>query len=141
MTLLTSQSRLLVVLLLTSSSLLLAQDRQVDQALDRQYPQTILPLVKQFCLDCHSTKAKKGELDLQRFSTIKEVEHDLTAWRKVIEMLRDGEMPPKDNPQLTTKQKQTLLQWTGQIIDREIRRRAGDPGPVILRRLNNEEYN
>ena len=133
--------QLLVVFLLTGASLLVAQEGPGDQALNRQYPQTILPLVKQFCLDCHSTKTKKGELDLQRFSTIKEVEHDLTAWRKVIEMLRDGEMPPKDKPQLTTKQKQTLLQWTGQVIDREIRRRAGDPGPVILRRLNNEEYN
>ena len=133
--------KLLFVFLLGGGSLLAAQQQPVEQVLDRQYPQTILPLVKQFCLDCHSTKAKQGELDLQRFSTIKDVEHDLAAWRKVIEMLQDGEMPPKDKPQLTVKQKQTLLHWTGQVIDREIRRRAGDPGPVILRRLNNEEYN
>ena len=132
---------LLTVFLLTGASLLVAQEKPSDQALDRQYPQTILPLVKQFCLDCHSTRARKGELDLQRFSTIKEVAHDLNAWRKVSEMLRDGEMPPKDKPQLTEKQKQVLLHWTNQVIEREIRRRAGDPGPVILRRLNNEEYN
>ncbi|MFP6575675.1 MAG: DUF1587 domain-containing protein, partial [Pirellulaceae bacterium] len=141
MTMLTIRSRLLLVALLAGGPLLVAQDQQTEQALDRQYPQTIQPLLKQFCLDCHSTKAKKGELDLQRFSTIKHVQADLLAWRKVIEMLRDGEMPPKDKPQLSAKQKQNLLGWTRQVLDREIRRRAGDPGPVVLRRLNNEEYN
>ena len=141
MAMLTIRSRLLLVALLACGPLLVAQEQRVDQALDRQYPQTIQPLLKQYCLNCHSTKAKKGELDLQRFSTIKHVQADLITWRKVIEMLRDGEMPPKDKPQLTAEQKQNLLRWTEQVIEREIRRRAGDPGPVVLRRLNNEEYN
>ena len=132
---------LLLLSLLSITTPLLGQDRQAERILDRQYPGTIQPLLKQFCLNCHNPQDKKGELDLQRFTTIKQVENDLTVWRKVIEMLRDGEMPPKNKPQLSAKQKQDLLRWTEQVMEREIRRRAGDPGPVILRRLNNEQYN
>ena len=55
----------------------------------------VQPVLRTFCLDCHSTAVKEGELDLERFSSLAAVRSDLTPWRKVIEMLEDGEMPPR----------------------------------------------
>jgi hypothetical protein len=37
------------------------------------FEQTIRPLLKQHCLDCHSTDKQQGELDLQRFISLEQV--------------------------------------------------------------------
>ena len=54
------------------------------------------PVLKQFCLKCHSTKEQKGDLDLERFGTLADVRKETKTWLKVVEMLDNGEMPPKE---------------------------------------------
>jgi hypothetical protein len=105
------------------------------------YAKDIQPLLKRFCLDCHSLKIKKGELDLERFSSLAEARKDVRPWPMVVEMLENGEMPPKEKPQPTADERKRLIAWTRTFIDTEARARAGDPGKVVLRRLNNAEYN
>jgi hypothetical protein len=105
-----------------------------------EYTSRVQPLLKQYCLACHSTKAKKGSLDLERFSTLGQVRKDLKPWQQIIEMLETGEMPPKDKPQLTAEQRKQLIAWVRGFLDSEARARAGDPGYVPLRRLSNTEY-
>ena len=34
------------------------------------YKERIKPLLKQYCLSCHSTEKEKGELDLERFADL-----------------------------------------------------------------------
>ena len=109
-------------------------------AVEGDFQQQTLPLLKQFCLDCHSTAAKEGELDLERFSAFADVRHDPKAWQKVAEMLGNREMPPEDSPQPSAAQRDQLLGWVRRYLDTEARASAGDPGPVVLRRLNNAEY-
>jgi len=104
------------------------------------FPKQALPLLKQFCLDCHSTEQEEGELNLERFATLDDVRRDPAAWQKVAGMLGNGEMPPEESPQLSSDQKTQLLAWVGRYLDVEARANAGDPGPVVLRRLNNAEY-
>ena len=76
------------------------------ETVDAQYERDIFPLLKQFCLECHSTEQQEGELDLDQFGSIAQVRGDLQAWRKVIEMLEEDEMPPEDDPQLSDVQRQ-----------------------------------
>lgn len=109
--------------------------------LDTTYQQQIQPLLKQFCLDCHSSDLKEGELDLERFSSLAEVRRDPKAWLKVTEMLDQGEMPPKDSEPLSDAQHKQLRTWIESYLNAEALANAGDPGPVILRRLSNAEYN
>src|SRR3954470_3579080 len=71
----------------------------------REYPTAVVPLLKRYCLDCHSTKLKKGHLDLERFATAAEVRKDLKRWTMVIEQLEAGEMPPKGKPQPTADER------------------------------------
>jgi hypothetical protein len=100
----------------------------------------IRPLLKQYCLGCHSTEKHKGDLDLERFTSLKEVMGHPKVWQGVIEQMGLGEMPPKDKPQPTATEREKLLAWVNTALDEAARARAGDPGPVVLRRLNNAEY-
>ncbi len=102
---------------------------------------TVQPLLQKYCLGCHSTKLKRGSLDLERFSTLDHIRKDLKPWQGLIEQIEAGEMPPKDKPQPTADEKKQLLAWVRGFLDSEAKARAGDPGHVPLRRLSNAEYN
>ena len=97
-------------------------------------------MMQQFCLGCHSTAARVGELDLERFVTLAEVRGDTKTWLKVVEMLDNGEMPPESARPPSSEQRKTLRGWIERYLHAEALANAGDPGPVVLRRLNNAEY-
>lgn len=101
----------------------------------------IQPLIKKYCLECHSSKAKKGSLDLERFASLEHIRKDIKPWQQIIEQLETGEMPPKGKPQPSDEERKRLIVWTRGFLDAEARARAGDPGHVPLRRLSNAEYN
>ena len=74
-------------------------------------------LVKKYCLACHSAKAKKGSLDLERFATLDDIRKDLKPWQSMIEQLEAGEMPPKERPQPTEAEKKQLVAWVRGFLD------------------------
>lgn len=104
------------------------------------FEKEIRPLLKEYCLTCHSTEKQKGELDLEVFSSLEAVKRHPKIWQSVAEQLANHEMPPKDKAQPTSEQKERLAKWVGAMLDDLARSRAGDPGPVVLRRLSNAEY-
>ncbi|MEO8499195.1 MAG: DUF1587 domain-containing protein, partial [Planctomycetota bacterium] len=130
----------------TLLSILLLGGRAVgDEAasfddLQKQYDDQIQSILKQFCLDCHSTEKQEGELDLQRFAALADVRRDPKAWQKVAEMLDNGEMPPEDSEQPSDAQRKQLRAWVESYLNSEALANAGDPGPIVLRRLSNAEY-
>ena len=105
-----------------------------------EYQDRIRPLTQQYCLSCHSTEEQVGELDLEQFATLADVRGGTKSWLKVIEMLDNGEMPPGFAKQPAPGQKQQLRDWVDRYLQAESLANAGDPGPVVLRRLNNAEY-
>ncbi|MCC6820847.1 MAG: DUF1592 domain-containing protein [Verrucomicrobia subdivision 3 bacterium] len=100
----------------------------------------VRPLLQEYCLKCHSTEQPKGDLDLERFSSFREVLKHPKVWERVIEQLSLGEMPPKAKPQPTKAERERLVSWVNRALDEAAQVNAGDPGPVVLRRLNNAEY-
>lgn len=110
------------------------------ESLQRQYAERIQPLLKSKCLECHSTDKREGDLDLEQFTTVAEIRSSAEAWLKVIEMIDNREMPPKDAQQLSPTEHKELGAWLDDFIAAEAAATAGDPGPVLLRRLNNAEY-
>lgn len=105
-----------------------------------EYTQKTLPILKEFCLGCHSMEKHKGDLDLERFTTLNEIIKQPKVWQSVLDQVSLGEMPPAEKPQLSPAQKQQLQRWVNSALDAAAQARAGDPGPVVLRRLNNAEY-
>ena len=108
--------------------------------LEDQYRTQTRQLLQQFCLECHSTAKQEGDLDLERFTSLTEVRRGTKAWLKVVEMLDNGEMPPKESKLPSTEQRKQLRAWVQKYLHAEGLANAGDPGPVGLRRLNNAEY-
>ena len=109
-------------------------------SLATEYEQDIQPLLRQFCLECHTQEAGEGELDLEQFATLSDVRRKPQLWVKVVEMITIGEMPQKDAEQPLPGQRVKLLAWAQRYLHAEALAGAGDPGPVVLRRLNNSEY-
>ena len=109
-----------------------------DAAVD--FNSAVRPILAKYCLGCHSTKAMKGSLDLERFSTLDLVRKEIKPWQQIIEQIEAGEMPPKDKPQPSAEEKMRLLGWIRAFMVAEAKARAGDPGHVPLRRLSNAEY-
>ena len=104
------------------------------------FEKEVRPLLKEYCLGCHSTEKHKGDLDLERFTSASQVMKHPKVWQSVVEQISLGEMPPKEKPQLAQAQRDRLLGWANHVLDEIARARAGDPGPVVLRRLSNAEY-
>lgn len=122
------------VLLLTLTSFFAVSANAADFSSDIQ------PLVAKYCLACHSTEKQKGELDLERFKSESDVRKDANVWRQVLHQFEIGEMPPEGKPRPTTEEFARLKTWIQSALDAEALAQAGDPGPVVLRRLNNAEY-
>ena len=98
------------------------------------------PVLETFCFECHNSEKQKGDLDLSRFRSSEDVFRESKVWEGVIEQLLVGEMPPKDRPQPTDEQRGRLIDRITTSLHEGSRAVAGDPGPVVLRRLNNAEY-
>ncbi|MEP6535563.1 MAG: DUF1592 domain-containing protein [Bryobacteraceae bacterium] len=104
------------------------------------FQRDLRPLVKQYCLGCHSTALHTGDLDLERFTSMADVAKHPKVWQTVIDQLTLGEMPPKGMPQPGAEQRSHMLASVRDALRQAAQGRAGDPGPVVLRRLNNAEY-
>jgi hypothetical protein len=108
--------------------------------LESGFATVVRPALQKYCLTCHSTKLKKGSLDLERFVSVDAGRKDLKAWQQTLEMLEAGEMPPAGKPQPSAEERKGLIVWVRGFLDAEAQARAGDPGHVPLRRLSNSEY-
>ena len=58
----------------------------------------IRPLLNQYCLVCHSAEKHTGDVNLERFTSYKDVLEDPRVWQKVVEQLTVESMPPKGMP-------------------------------------------
>ena len=106
-----------------------------------EYDQEVLGLLKQYCFDCHSGETIEADLDMSLFKSLDDIRGNIRPWIRISEMLDSRQMPPKESEQPTDAQRLLLQSWTKSLLQHEARTHAGDPGPVVLRRLNNSEYN
>ncbi len=128
--------------LLFMPAILCAHDDSAEfSRLQTEYEKAQAATLKTYCLGCHSAAEKQGELDLEQFHSVADMRRDVIPWQRVVEMMDDGEMPPKDAKSQPTKAEHTALRnWVRGVLDADAKANAGDPGPVVLRRLNNAEF-
>lgn len=103
------------------------------------FTRDVLPLIQQFCGDCHIKKSKGG-ISLKDFKSVESLNKDLETWDKVLANVHSGAMPPEGSPQLTEAQKDKLTAWLESTLSKA-QCAIPDPGRVTLRRLNRAEYN
>ena len=138
-------ARLFCILVLTLAlsvevTLAVAQE-PTQQSLQREFKSNVQQLLRTHCLSCHDTETQEAKIDLSRFQQLDDVTKSHRVWEIVLERVEAGEMPPEDaDTQLTDEQRETVVQWIRSVRQVEAKRNAGDPGPVLARRLSNAEY-
>ena len=110
------------------------------EELGTAYSKEIRPILARHCDKCHSAELSEAEIDLTVFRSLAEIRKKPETWQKVGEMLETRQMPPKDALQPSDTDRARLHQWVRSYLKQEARAHAGDPGRVVLRRLNNFEY-
>ncbi len=125
----------LVVCLTLSAA---AADGAAERA--KAYAERIHPLLVKTCGKCHGKEPKDNDLDITSLATAKAIFAQPKVLAEIAERLNEGDMPPKKAPQPSQAEREQLLGWVAAALDAEAASRAGDPGPVTLRRLSNTEY-
>ena len=109
--------------------------------LERRFADTVHPFIESYCFGCHGKEKQKGKLDLSPYSTVDAVVSDYRRWEIVLEKLKAEEMPPEEAKRHPTPQlRGNVIEWIQDLRKHEAKRNAGDPGPVLARRLSNAEY-
>jgi hypothetical protein len=112
-----------------------------NSTLEREFSRTVRPFVDEYCTDCHGGPQPEAQFDLTAFTTLSSVLQDLSHWTLLMERLSHQEMPPESERQPPARLRQQVIDWVKAVRAEELRRNAGDPGPVLARRLSNAEYN
>ncbi len=126
--------------LLAAACRLMAADWS-ERELDRNFVETVHPFLETYCFACHGEEKQKGKLDLRPYSTRASVAKDYRRWEVVLEKLKAEEMPPEEAKRHPAAElRQRVIAWIQAMRKHEAQRNAGDPGPVLARRLSNAEY-
>ena len=132
---------------LVAASVLLAASKGTAAGVDaielqRQFDTSVAPFLKTYCLDCHGNEEPEARLNLSTYSSATAVAEHHQVWAIVLGRLEAAEMPPSDSePQPEPRSRQAVIDWIRAAREFEATRNAGDPGPVLARRLSNAEYN
>jgi Protein of unknown function (DUF1587) len=108
--------------------------------LERQFTQNVRPLIAKYCINCHSGSSPAAQFDLKAYDTMGAVVRDFPRWELTLRRLTANEMPPQQMPQPPAGDRQQIVDWIQALRAEQIRLNAGDPGPVLNRRLSNAEY-
>ena len=125
-----------------SSAMAVAQPVAPAQApLERAFADIVLPFLENHCLTCHGAKKQEGKLDLSGYTSLAAVAKDHAVWKIVLERIDADEMPPeKASRQPSAHERRAIIDWIHELREDEARRNAGDPGPVLARRLSHAEF-
>lgn len=106
---------------------------------EEAYNKTILPVLEQYCYDCHSDGVRKGKFALDEHEGYSALIGDLKFWDHVRQMMITHVMPPKDEESPTLAQRDEIVKWIdGNVFWFDPQK--PDPGHTVLRRLNRTEY-
>jgi hypothetical protein len=112
-----------------------------DAELQRKFTSTVKPFLNTYCMSCHGTAAPAAQFDLKPYSNMKTVVDDFGHWAIVLDKLTTDSMPPKGLKQPPAEVRKAVTDWIVAVRTSEAKKHAGDPGPVLARRLSNSEYN
>jgi len=95
---------------------------------------------KQYCFDCHDNDKQQGNINFETLLTTPQSEKTLEYWVKTWDVLKNDLMPPAHKKQLSDADKAAVIAWI-QKVEFKYDPLKPDPGKVVIRRLNREEYN
>lgn len=102
----------------------------------------VVPLVREFCWECHRGTKAKGGVDLASQTNSAAFYRNPKVWETVVRSVEDREMPPSHADLPTETQRLQLLDALQTLLDHpDPRFLVTDPGSKSIHRLNRTEYN
>jgi len=98
--------------------------------------------IEQYCINCHQPPKPKGKLDLTLYTTVDQIVEDALDWDSHLNRVRDEDMPPDDDDvtQPTMKGRMAFVDWMQKTLSNAACSDGIQPGPPMVRRLNQGEY-
>ncbi len=105
------------------------------------YEKDVRTVLETHCFKCHGPDKQKSDVRFDTLPTdfVKE-RAAAETWHDALDALNLGEMPPDDEPGLSSAERKILTDWIGHKIEQAIAAQKSTGGEVILRRLNRVEY-
>lgn len=104
-------------------------------------PEEHFAIFDKYCLECHDSLMEEGEVNLEdiSFNLTDDIE-TAEKWQHILNAINSGDMPPKDEPQMTNGEKTAFLQDLSElmVVARSVLSDSG--GVIAMRRLNRREY-
>ncbi|MEM7010367.1 MAG: DUF1592 domain-containing protein [Verrucomicrobiota bacterium] len=104
-------------------------------------PDEVADVLEKHCVSCHGPEKQKGRLRIDELNPDFVNGPDADRWHELLNILNVGEMPPEDEPPLSSDELSTLTGWLNEELDRAAEARRATDGRVVFRRLNRHEYN
>lgn len=109
---------------------------------DATFQKDVLSFLSQHCYSCHGNGKRRGELALDQYKDEQSLIKDRKVWESVIQMVRSGEMPPKEKKQRPSNAEiQAALLAIDNVLAKFDCSGPHNVGRVTVRRLNRVEYN
>lgn len=107
-----------------------------------EYLKSTTPILQKYCSECHGKNLAEAEIDFQAIpsDSLASLSAQADTWQRTLEVIETAQMPPQDSPQYTATERTQLIAWIKSLLTYEAKKTAGDPGPVVLRRLSNSQY-
>ena len=106
---------------------------------DDQFQTIVRPLLNNHCVDCHGANPDdiNGDTNFAAIVTEADIDASFEVWEKAIELIRDGSMPPPDEPPLPPDGRDAFSNWYEQRFVIGV---TAQPGDFRTRRLAGYEY-
>ena len=104
-----------------------------------RYEREVLPIMVNYCYDCHGDGSKEGHLALDDYGKIEEMIADREQWKRIRDHIDFRLMPPPDEYAPNPEERAKVVSWIDEAVF-PVDRENPDPGHVMTRRLNLAEY-
>lgn len=114
------------------------QDEQRSASLS-SFEKSVVPFLRSHCSKCHGDRVAEKDLHLGQLEPDMKSSASAARWVVVLQLLRNGEMPPKDKPRPAAAQVEVVTAWIEAEMKRAgkhvARREAYDNGNAVDHRL------
>lgn len=103
------------------------------------FARRIQPFINATCYECHDSATRKGDFALDHLSLPVPGGESREAWERVLRHVTNNLMPPADATQPAPAKRAEFVAWLDRTLH-PVDPDNPDPGRVVIRRLNREEY-
>lgn len=97
-------------------------------------------MLKKHCAACHQGKSPAGGFAIAKALGTGSLETETRLWGRMLQRVREGEMPPKTGPAMPADVREQFVAWVDAAMHTAACADGISPGPAPVRRLNRNEY-